>query len=173
MSHAGCSRLQTRVPAVAACLMLTAGMALAQDVIQTFAGNGQTTFAGDGGMAVNAALNLPKGIAVDGAGNIYIADTQNFRVRKVNPAGMITTVVGNGANGSSGDGGQAVQASLSDVTGVAVDPAGNLYITDDSSRRIRKVTPNGIISTIAGVGVQGFSGMAGPPRPQWSGGPSP
>jgi uncharacterized protein (TIGR03437 family) len=162
MSFAGCTRLQTRVPVLAVCLMATAGIALAQDTIQTFAGNGQTTFAGDGGMALNAALNLPKGLAIDGAGNIYIADTQNFRVRKVNPAGMITTVAGNGVNAGSGDGGQALNASISDVTGVAVDPAGNLYITDDSSRRIRKVTPNGIITTIAGLGVQGFSGDGGP-----------
>jgi len=162
MFRSGCTRLQTRMLASTAALMLTAGIAFAQDVIQTLAGNGQTTYSGDGGMAPFAALNYPKGIAIDGAGNIYIADTANFRVRKVNAAGMISTVAGNGVNAATGDGGMAIAASISDVSGVAVDPAGNLYIADDDNRRIRKVSPTGIITTIAGVGVQGFSGDGGP-----------
>ena len=162
MFRSGWTRLQTRILASTAGLILTAGIALAQSVIQTFAGNGQTAYSGDGGMAPFASLNYPKGIALDGAGNIYIADTQNYRVRKVNAAGVISTVAGNGVNAGTGDGGQAIAASISDVSGVAVDAAGNLYIADSSNRRIRKVTPNGIITTIAGVGVQGFSGDGGP-----------
>jgi uncharacterized protein (TIGR03437 family) len=156
------TRLIIQIIASTACLSGTAAIAFAQPVIQTFAGDGQATYSGDGGMAISAALNYPKGVALDSAGNIYIADTSNFRVRRVSPAGMIYTVAGNGVNSYSGDGGQAVAASLSDVTGVAVDSAGNLYITDDSNRRIRKVGANGVITTIAGVGVQGYSGDGGP-----------
>jgi uncharacterized protein (TIGR03437 family) len=149
--------------ALAACLTIAAVTACAQDTISTDAGNGQATYSGDGGMAINAALNYPKGVAFDSAGNLYVADAENFRVRRVTPAGMISTVAGNGVNAYSGDGGQALAASLSDVTGVAVDQAGNLYIADDSNRVIRKVNTSGIITTIAGVGgVQGYSGDGGP-----------
>jgi uncharacterized protein (TIGR03437 family) len=143
-------------------ITLIAGLAGAQGTIQTFAGNGSTGFAGDGGPATSAALNYPKGVALDTAGNLYIADIDNSRVRKVTAAGIISTVAGNGFFGYSGDGGPALAASISDVTGVAVDGSGNLYITDDSNRRIRKIGANGIISTIAGIGVQGFSGDGGP-----------
>jgi uncharacterized protein (TIGR03437 family) len=137
-------------------------LALAQETINTFAGNGQAAYSGDGGAANAAAVNYPKGVAIDSAGNIYIADTNNFRVRRVSTTGTISTVAGNGANAYSGDGGQGAAASLSDVTGVAVDPTGNLYITDDSNRRIRKVSTSGVITTVAGVGVQGYSGDGGP-----------
>lgn len=156
------TRIVIRTMASMACSLSMAAVALAQPVIQTYAGDGQAAYSGDGGVATSAALNYPKGIAVDLAGNRYIADTANFRVRRVSPSGMISTAAGNGINAFSGDGGQAVAASLSDVTGVAVDSAGNLYITDDSNRRIRKVSANGIIETIAGVGVQGYTGDGGP-----------
>src|SRR5580658_9227434 len=88
-------------------ITLIAGLAGAQGTIQTFAGNGSTGFAGDGGPATSAALNYPKGVALDTAGNLYIADIDNSRVRKVTAAGIISTVAGNGFFGYSGDGGPA------------------------------------------------------------------
>lgn len=136
-------------------------VAQAQMTITTYAGTGVLAYSGDGGPAGAAALNYPKGMAVDAFGNLYIADTANYRVRRVS-GGMITTVAGNGVNAFSGDGGLATNASFSDVTSVVVDTAGNLYISDPDNRRIRKVTPAGIVSTIAGVGVEGFSGDGGP-----------
>jgi uncharacterized protein (TIGR03437 family) len=141
---------------------LTAALAGAQGIIQTLAGNGNAAFSGDGGPATVAALNLMKGLAIDGTGNLYIADTGNMRIRRVSAAGFISTVAGNGLSGFSGDGGSSVAASMSDVTGVALDKSGNFYIADDSNRVIRKVDANGIITTIAGNGVQGFSGDGGP-----------
>jgi len=143
-------------------MLAASNPALAQGMITTWAGNGTPAYSGDGGQATSASLNFSKGVALDGAGNAYIADTDNYRVRRVTPAGVITTVAGNGIMAGSGDGGLAVAASISNVTGVVVDPAGNLYIADVSNRRIRKVSPAGIITTIAGVGVQGFSGDGGP-----------
>ncbi len=137
-------------------------LAEAQGVISTFAGNGIAAYSGDGGRAGIAALNHPKGLAFDAAGSLYIADVDNHRVRKVTSDGTITTVAGNGTQGWSGDNGNAVNASISDVTGVALDRFSNLYIADASNRRVRKVTPNGAITTIAGTGVEGFSGDGGP-----------
>ncbi len=144
------------------CLFLTAWPALSQGNIATIAGNGSQAFFGDGGPAANAGLNHPRGLAVDSSGNVYISDVDNRRIRRVTPSGMISTVAGNGMPGNSGDGGLAVNASLSDVTGLALDAAGNLYIADAGNRRVRKVTPGGIISTVAGTGVEGFSGDGGP-----------
>src|SRR5579863_66128 len=129
--------------------------------IETYAGNGIAAYAGDGGPAANASLNNPKGIAVDSAGNVYIADPGNARVRKVTPGGVISTYAGNGVSGYSGDGGPAASASISDAMAVALDPTGVLYIADSSNRRIRKVS-GGIISTVAGTGVQGYTGDGGP-----------
>jgi len=130
--------------------------------ITTVAGNGQWGYSGDGGPATAASLNRPYGVAVDATGNLYIADGQNSRIRKVTPAGTITTVAGNGQWGYSGDGGPATGTSLSDPRGVAVDAAGNLYIADSSNYRIRKVTPAGTIITVAGNGQGGYSGDGGP-----------
>ncbi len=112
-------------------------------IISTVAGNGTKGFSGDGGPATAAALNLSgthAGLAVDATGNLFIPDTTNHRVRKVDPAGTITTIAGNGIPGFSGDGNPATTAGLNSPTGVAVDPAGNLYIADSLNRRIRKVT---------------------------------
>lgn len=134
---------------------------------RVYAGMLAPGFAGDGGPSTSAQLNRPTDMAFDAAGNLYIADTNNFRVRKVDTTtGIITTVAGNGSLGSSGDGGAATDAAIGAPRGVAVDSTGNLYIaTYDNSLDntfIRKVTPQGIISTIAGIGTSGFSGDAGP-----------
>ena len=131
-------------------------------IISTVAGSGTQGFSGDGGPATSASLNYPGSVAVDAAGNLYIADSQNDRIRKVSASGIISTVAGNGALGFSGDGGPASSASLLLPGGVAVDAAGNLYIADSQNDRIRKVSASGIISTVAGSGAQGFSGDGGP-----------
>ena len=131
-------------------------------IISTVAGNGTQGFSGDGGPAISAQLFSPYGVAVDTAGNLFIADTVNNRIRKVTPGGIISTVAGNGTQGSGGDGGPATSAQLFNPTGVAVDTAGNLFIADMANNRIRKVTPAGVISTVAGNGTQGFSGDGGP-----------
>jgi len=127
--------------------------------ITTVVGNGGGGFSGDGGPATSASLYFPCGVAVDLAGNLYIADTYNGRIRKVS-GGTITTVAGNGNHGYSGDGGPATSASLYQPEGVAVDSAGNLYISDTFNNRIRKVS-GGTITTVAGNGSKGFSGDGG------------
>lgn len=115
---------------------------------------------------ISAQLARPSGVAVDEAGNLFIADSQDHRIRKVTPDGIIATVAGNsplpGPGGFSGDGGPAVNAQLNYPIDVAVDRAGNLYIADYSNNRIRRVSPDGIISTIAGNDTQGYSGDGGP-----------
>jgi len=152
---------------MAVCVSLAAGAAVcsleAQSAmtITTYAGDGVAAFSGDGGPAASAALNFPKGMAIDAAGNLYIADSQNFRVRRVSN-GIISTVAGNGIDAYSGDGGLATNAAFSDIQAVAVDAQGNLYIADSDNRRIRKVTPAGIVTTIAGIGIEGYSGDGGP-----------
>ena len=126
-------------------------------IITTFAGTTQPTYGGDGGPATAAQLFAPWQLALDKSGNLYIADWENSRVRKINSSGIITTVAGGGA-GALGDGGPATAASIGgNLLGVAVDAAGNLYITSDA--RIRKVdATTGLISTIAGNGTPGFGG---------------
>jgi sugar lactone lactonase YvrE len=118
-------------------------------IISTVAGNGTAGFGGDGGPAVSANISYPYNIAVDAAGSLYIADAGNNRIRKVDSAGIITTVAGNGTSGFSGDGSQAASAQLKSPEDVAVDGAGNLYIADRGNSRIRKVTPDGVISTLS------------------------
>ena len=130
--------------------------------ITTIAGTGERGFSGDGGPAVEAQLSLPYGVAVDGAGNLYIADIWNHRIRKVDSTGAITTVAGTGELSFSGDGGPATEAQLYYPLGVAVDGAGNLYIADTYNERIRRVDSTGTITTIAGTGERGFSGDGGP-----------
>jgi trimeric autotransporter adhesin len=129
-------------------------------VLTLAAGNGTTGFGGDNGPASSAQLYFPGGLAVDSAGNLYIADTNNNRIRKVSN-GVITTVAGNGTAGFSGDNGPATSAQLRSPFGVAVDSAGNLYIADSGNSRIRKVS-NGVVTTAAGNGTLGFSGDNGP-----------
>ena len=132
-------------------------------ILQVVAGNGLSGFSGDGGPATNAALSAPYGLAVDTAGNLYIADSGNNRVRKVSATtGKITTVAGNGQPGFSGDGGLATMASLSGPYSVTTDSKGNLYIADQLNNRIRMVDTAGNITTIAGNGQQGYSGDNGP-----------
>ncbi len=128
----------------------------ASGTITTVAGTGTAGFSGDGGLATLAQLDLPLAIATDGANNVYIADYNNVRVRKINNLGIINTIAGNGSYGFSGDGANATLAQLGQVAGIAVDAAGNIYISDED--RIRKINISGIINTIAGTGVSGFSG---------------
>jgi sugar lactone lactonase YvrE len=138
-------------------------------VITTVAGNGADAgtpngeFGGDGGAATAAELNHPFGVAVDAAGNLYIADTVNYRVRKVDAAsGVITTIAGNGTFGYAGDGKAATSAELYNPEGLAVDAAGDVYIADQANNVVRKVDASGTISTVAGRQKQyGFSGDGG------------
>lgn len=111
--------------------------------------------------AKDAQLNAPTGIAIDAANNIYFCDTRNHRVRKIGADGKISTIAGNGTKGELGDGAAATDAELNSPTGVAVDPAGNVYIADQMNHRIRKVDKDGIISTVAGVGLPGYAGNGG------------
>ena len=126
--------------------------------ITTVAGNGTSGFVGDGATAISAQLSYPRGVALDSAGNLYIADTSNHRIRKVDASGTITTVAGNGTPGFSGDGATAISAQLSYPLGVALDSLGHLYIADTSNHRIRKVDASGTITTVAGNGTPGFAG---------------
>ena len=132
-------------------------------IITTVAGNGIASFSGDGGLAISASLNYPSGLSLDSAGNLYIADSNNYCIRKVDVGtGIITTIAGNRIATFSGDGGAATSASLYSPDGVIVDSAGNLYIADKYNKRIRKVAAGtGIITTIAGNGVASFFGDGG------------
>ena len=132
--------------------------------ISTIAGNGAQAYGGDEGPATGASFNTPIGVAVDTKGNLYIADVLNRRIRKIDATGTITTVAGNGAAADAGEGGPATSASLSIPVRVVVDSTGNLYIADQGAHKIKKVGTNGIITTIAGSGARGFSGMADRPR---------
>ena len=132
-------------------------------VVRVVAGNGITGDFGDGGPATEAALSSPRGLAFDRDGNLYIADS-SYRVRRVGRDGKITTVAGSGERGFSGDGGPAVRASLAEPEGIAFDSQGNLYIADGFNHRVRRVSPDGVITTIAGNGQRAFSGDGGPAR---------
>jgi hypothetical protein len=142
-------------------LLLTAALAWGQK-ITTLAGNGTAGYSGDGGPAALAQTNQVVGLATDPSGNIYLADQNNNRVRKVNPSGVITTFAGTGTAGYTGDGGLAVNAQLSYVTGVCVGPSGTVYIDDLANRVIRAVSPAGVIRTVAGNGTAVSSGDGGP-----------
>ncbi|MEU1409614.1 NHL repeat-containing protein, partial [Streptomyces sp. NPDC005728] len=131
-------------------------------IITTVAGNGQAGFVSDGGPAVATTLNFPRDVAVDGSGNLYIADHRNHRVRKVTPNGIITTVAGNGQAGFNADGGPAITTSVQSPAAVTTDRSGNLYIADHSSHRVRKVAPDGVITTVAGTGIAGYVADGGP-----------
>ncbi|MDR3734152.1 MAG: hypothetical protein P4L10_01300 [Acidobacteriaceae bacterium] len=136
--------------------------------ISTVAGTGRacvpaTEECGDGAKAIAAELSYPNSVALDRQGNLYINDSQNFKVRKVvRSTGIISTVAGNGTAGFSGDGGAATLASIKSVTGIICDDAGNLYIADGGNFRVRMVlASNGVIATVAGTGVKGATGNGG------------
>ena len=130
-------------------------------IIHTVAGNGTAGYSGDSGPATDAQLNYPWGAVADDSGNIFIADSYNYRVRKVTAAThIITTITGNGISGFNGDG-VATSASIQKVIGLCLDPFGNVYLLD-SGVRIRKIDPSGMITTIAGNGIYGGTGDGGP-----------
>jgi sugar lactone lactonase YvrE len=136
-----------------------------------FAGYPSAGYSGDSGAAVNAKLAYPEAVALDAVGNLYIADSGNNRIRKVDTNGIITTVAGTNTAGYSGDGIAAINASLGQPVGLALDAVGNLYIADCTNNRIRKVDTNGIITTMAGTGSAGYSGDGGPAANARLGGP--
>ena len=129
--------------------------------ISTVAGTGTRTFGGDGGPATAARISAPRGIGGTGDGGYLIADSDNDRIRRVSPAGQITTVAGNGTRGFSGDGGPATAAALNAPYGVSALPDGSFYIAESGNHRIRRVAPDGTITTVAGTGAAGFSGDGG------------
>ena len=131
-------------------------------LIQTVAGNGIAGFSGDGGAATAASLNGPFAVAVDSTGNIYIADTGNNRVRKVDTKGIISTIAGNDTFGFDGDGGPATSATLYGPQSVALDVLGRLYIADWGNNRVRLVSASGLISTVAGDGASWYNGDGQP-----------
>jgi len=131
-------------------------------IITTVAGNGTAGYFGDGGLASNALLNNPSGVAVSSTGEVYIADRGNNRIRVISTDSIITTFAGNGVSGYSGDGGSAVNAQLSSPNRVSVSSNGDVYIVDQGNNVIRMVSSNNTISTIAGNGTAGFSGDGGP-----------
>lgn len=144
--------------------------------INTVAGNGTSGFIGDGGLATQTTLAAPYRVAVTSDGSLYISDMYNSRIRRVGPDGIITTVAGGGdcnGGGSSedgwpnfcGDGGPATQTTLAGPSGLALGHDGSLYIADTYNHRIRRVGPDGIIMTVVGNGLKGFSGDGGPRPP--------
>ncbi|MFB1482347.1 RHS repeat-associated core domain-containing protein [Corallococcus sp. RDP092CA] len=130
-------------------------------VIATVAGNGVKGATGDGGRALAASLDSPEAMAVGPEGTLYIADTGNHRIRRVTPDGVISTLAGTGLAADGGDGGPATLANLRAPAGVAVGPDGGIYLADTGNHRIRRVTPDGNISTVAGTGVRGSAGEGG------------
>ena len=131
-------------------------------IITTVAGTGVTGFSGDGGPATAAQFDGPRSLAGDAAGNLYVADDNNHRVRRIDPSGVITTVAGTGVAGFSGDGGPAVSAELNHPRGLAVDGRGALFVADSMNARVRVIDPAGAVGTVAGCGRQGYGGDGGP-----------
>ncbi len=129
-------------------------------IMTTIAGTGTYSFSGDNGHGTAAEIAGPHGIAVDTMGNVYFADFGNNRVRKITTTGIITTIAGSGT--SVGDGGPATAAMIKEPYGLAIDKSGNLYVAEWSGHRIRKVDPMGIITTLAGNGMPGYTGDNGP-----------
>ena len=129
-------------------------------IISTIAGTGTKSRSGDGGPATSATLYLPQGVALDAVGNVYIADTDNYVIRKITVStGIISTIAGKGTADYGGDNGAATSATLSSPTGIALDTSGNVYIADNGNSRIRKITVStGIITTVAGKGDASYAG---------------
>jgi uncharacterized protein (TIGR03437 family) len=167
------------VPAAQSELYYPAGVALGPDgsiyiaagyiqkissdgMISILAGNGYESYSGDNGPALNAQLFVPTDLALDGRGNVYIADALNHAIRRVDASGIITTFAGTGSCGSGGDGGPASRASLCSPSGVTTDSAGDVFIADNRNNRVRMISPTGTITTVAGNGQPGFSGDGGP-----------
>ena len=142
------------------CCLLLAGTRSNGQIITTIAGTGVYGYSGDGGYATSAQISVVRSMALDAAGNLYLADDNNSRVRKVGAAGIITTIAGTGALGSTGNGGPATAASFWYVKGIAIDGGGNIYISDTGE--VRKINTAGIISRYAGTGSMGFGGDGGP-----------
>ena len=132
-------------------------------IISTVAGNGTAGYTGNGAAATSAKLNSPRRALADNSGNLYIADFANSVIRKVTVGtGLISTIAGNGTPGYSGDGSQATSGQLNNPDGLGIDSAGNIYIADKNSQRIRKVTTaTGVLTTVAGNGTSGYSGDGG------------
>jgi len=131
-------------------------------IYTTIAGNGSSDFTGDGGPATKAAFAVPLAVALDDAGNIYVADSTNNRIRKIDTNGIVTTFAGNGEHKDTGDGGPAIDAGIRSMTDLAFSPSGELYIVEAGSHRIRKIKKDGTITTVAGTGYQGYYGDGGP-----------
>jgi serine/threonine protein kinase len=131
-------------------------------IISTVAGTGEQGYSGDGGLAVRAQLCSANGLACDTRGNLFVADSVCHCVRKISPDGIITTVAGTGRPGYSGDGGPAVTAELMAPSDVNCVPDGSIYVLDSVCHCVRKISPGGIISTVAGTGRPGYSGDGGP-----------
>jgi len=149
------------------CASLAMGLALSSNLcasytIETFVGDGTTGLSGDGGPATTASLNFTQAVCVDSLGNIYAADTNNNRIRKISPSGIISTIAGTGTYGYSGDGGLATNAALINPSSICLDSSNNLYFSDSGNNVIRMISVGtNIISTIAGTGAAGYSGDGG------------
>src|SRR5580704_7245416 len=146
--------MKLRTLLLATALFIACGLVRAQ-TITTVAGNGVSSYSGDGGPAIQATLDNPVYVATDFFGNLFIVDQNNNRVRQVDSNGIITTLAGNGTADYSGDGGPAKEATLNSPTGVCTDAFGNLFIADEGNYVVRKVDTSGNITTVAGNGVQG------------------
>jgi sugar lactone lactonase YvrE len=141
-------------------------MISADGTISTVAGTGEPGYAGDGGLASQAVLNSPQGLAVDAEGNVYVTDSFNDRIRKIDLGGVVTTIAGDGVPSYSGDGQPATQAGLSPATGplngageaLALDREGDLFVADAGNNSVREVDVGGVIRTVAGTGRPGYAG---------------
>src|SRR5690349_22581145 len=148
----------SRVAAFCGTLLLACAPSHGQVHVYNIAGG----YVNDGKPAASAALQEPFFAATDSAGNVYISDFANHRIRKVNPLGIISTAAGTGISGYSGDGGSAKLAQISFPTGLAIDSSGNVLFADYGNNRIRRISTAGIITTVAGTGIAGFGGDGGP-----------
>ena len=148
--------------ALLAAILFVSPAYAAQGDIHAFAGIGLRGYSGDGGAATAARFGTPYGVFASGDGSVYISDSTNQRIRKVDPQGDVSTIAGDGKAGFSGDGGKATDAQVHNPAQLCMDAAGNLYFADSANNRVRRVDPSGTITTVAGTGKEGFSGDNGP-----------